>query len=669
MALLLSSSVFADPLGNVKGQQFFNGLLVRLEGGQEVFIAGDVVHSHSNLLYAVTQQKGKKAVKILWAGEIEVIDGLVTRINETAGIIKDKYSAELVSGLQVAGAGISAIKLFLRGQGKYIKEKLFGETIGVEYIRYDVNNEHLAPQLKDVSYFRHEITNKIQHIYAYVNKVVSSIENNKPIENEAELMKNIEEDTKLMLSLSESAKEVSPLLQESESWKQVESQLRKVRYLALNATFETVQELVVSQDLLTNNIRSYDADVEQKLKTTDLEVRYAPEFKEGHKYMDGVLVKLRSGKKKLVAADVLVSHIMLYNLLSKIKEDPPVKILWAGEMEIDADGNVVKVNAIAGIIEKWGLTDLFGVDGKGIDNLLSFLKEEGKSIWERLFSKMTDSDYIRNDGTNKHLHTSLIEISHFRHTVLESGFNSFLSYNFGDHFDPSFVKLLVNNVLSGIQEGKEASTFLRDHPSWSKIEVMLNDLMRLDSDKIDINYVETLQKEFRSLYENMMGELTVNIEMKGPLDFMIDDATKIVTGIRDLTKNKGKTYGAVKSFAASDLFNGQELANFNKADLFVIYLTTEACVTILTYLSPFEFDSRNVNALQETKDKLDQIQKKVNSLFLEKGIDIGEQKLVEYSKETLVSAATENSILFKKVLGDVLKVESLAIKIDRLRKR
>jgi len=88
---------------------------------------------------------------------------------------------------------------------------------------------------------------------------------------------------------------------------------------------------------------------------SDSNVKNAYQFKKGHRYMDGLLVELTSGKKKLIVADVLVSHVTLNYSLNYEKDgspakDPLVKILWAGEMEVDADGNVVKVNEIAGII-------------------------------------------------------------------------------------------------------------------------------------------------------------------------------------------------------------------------------------------------------------------------------------------------------------------------------
>ncbi len=690
-SILFAPSVFAaGPLDNVKGQQFFNGLLVQLEGGQEVFIAGDVINSHSSLLKAITQQKGKKAVKILWAGEIEVIDGLVTRINETAGIIKDKYYAELVSGLQVAGAGISAIKLFLRGQGKYIKEKLFGETTGVEYIKYDANNEHLDPRLKDVSKFRHDVSDKIEHISS-VMAVIAEEDPAFSVELEKGI-KDIKETAEFIFTMSKNAKEVSPLLKNSEYWNQVEKQLTTIiESVSKKETIDILKPLIKS---LSDKHKDFKSDLSEKLGEADIQVEYVPEFKEGHKYMDGLLVELASGKKRLIVADVLVSHRSLelslnYEKDGRLAKDLPVKILWAGEMEIDAEGNVIKVNSMAGLIKDSGLLDLFGIDGKGIDNLISFFKNEGKLIWEKFFSKMTDSDYMRYDGT--HLHPSLEKMSKFRHNVLDGGFRSNVLNMMTHAFDKtgkidrktagvedlkkledalSSAKSNIRVILPLMEEGRKISTVLRDHPNWSKIQSILRAVL----DLTETSSFGATVKELNTLYSEMIGELTfMDVEVEGMptlYTVMRSDAKIVVKGIGDLTKNKGEMYTAIKSFAASNLLDSQEATNLNEADLLVIRLTAEACVTILgtgiTAISASEFDSKNVNALQETKDKLDQIQKKVDSLFLERGIDIGKQDLVKYIEETFTLAATKTSTLFKAVFGESVYAEMLINDIYRI---
>jgi len=286
---------------------------------------------------------------------------------------------------------------------------------------------------------------------------------------------------------------------------------------------------------------------------------------------------------------------------------------------------------------------------------------------------MKDEDYIRYDGTETHLHASLEEISKFRHKGLESSLRTFLSEGVVDCFNPNetpeFVKMLAGQLLlTTFYDGKKISVFLRNHPNWSKMETMLNDFIQLDNDDIDLHSIEMLQKEMTSLYESMMDELLVDIEMQGAIDVMARDATTVVKGIGDLTKNQDKTYGAIKSFANSDLLNSQEAADLNKADLLVIHLTAEACGGILnTGISAFEFDPNNKYAFQETKDKLDQIQEKVNSLFLEQGIDTGQLDLLKYSEETFKSAGTENSPFFKEVFGKVMQVEKLVAEIERMK--
>jgi len=155
LVLLLSSTVCAYDQLNATGKHFYNGCLVINDQGEQELIVGNALASHSALI----NKFSKTPKQVLWAGELEVVDGNVTRVNETAGIIKEK--PELCKDLDQPGTGIKNLQDFLDGMGSSLKELHFTKS---DYIKYDENDEHLDPVLKYITYFRHDISRDLRSV-------------------------------------------------------------------------------------------------------------------------------------------------------------------------------------------------------------------------------------------------------------------------------------------------------------------------------------------------------------------------------------------------------------------------------------------------------------------------------------------------------------------------
>lgn len=145
--LLAMDGVYAQNNLDASGKNFFNGLLLKTKfnggGGKKYLIVGNILTNHKTLLEKVFAH-----ATVLWAGELEVIDGQVTRINETAGIIEELKLTDLTK----PGTGIKNLKEFLASEGNKLKSKYFMNT---DYISYNGKEEHLNENLKYISFFRH----------------------------------------------------------------------------------------------------------------------------------------------------------------------------------------------------------------------------------------------------------------------------------------------------------------------------------------------------------------------------------------------------------------------------------------------------------------------------------------------------------------------------------
>jgi hypothetical protein len=162
ICVIFTSTLGAQDLLGTKAQTFLTGVLVQTENGQKSLVTANILARHEWISGSFSQKHGTVVSKILWAGEIEVKDGAVTRINETAGVIIG--NRELTKGLDVQGAGIKNLKLFL-DENNAIKDRYFKNT---EFITYDPNNEDLDSRLNDVEAVRHNVRNWISAVISFL---------------------------------------------------------------------------------------------------------------------------------------------------------------------------------------------------------------------------------------------------------------------------------------------------------------------------------------------------------------------------------------------------------------------------------------------------------------------------------------------------------------------
>lgn len=156
ISLLTMDGAYAQNNLDASGKNFFNGLLLKTKFngsvGKKYLIVGNIMTRHKTL-----SEKVFAHATVLWAGELEVIDGQVTRANETAGIIEELKETDL----DQPGTGINNLKEFLANDGKVLKNKYFLNT---DYISYNGKEEHLNENLKYISFFRHAFGKDAGHI-------------------------------------------------------------------------------------------------------------------------------------------------------------------------------------------------------------------------------------------------------------------------------------------------------------------------------------------------------------------------------------------------------------------------------------------------------------------------------------------------------------------------
>ncbi|MEI6079604.1 MAG: hypothetical protein WCQ53_03075 [bacterium] len=152
--LLLSftfiSDLHAKNLFDVSGHRFLTGILVQTEDGKKDLVVGKAIISHS-WLYKGYDKTVAKIKRVLWAGEIEINNRIVLRVNETSKMIVE--DPVITQDLQIPGTGIDNLKQYLSEQ-EAVRNKYFEYT---EYLPYSLQDEHLHKNLKDVSYIRHSV--------------------------------------------------------------------------------------------------------------------------------------------------------------------------------------------------------------------------------------------------------------------------------------------------------------------------------------------------------------------------------------------------------------------------------------------------------------------------------------------------------------------------------
>ncbi len=127
--------------------EYFLWVLVGEENKPETqkLLTNDPIQRHDRLTALYMRENDlKETPNILGAGEMEKIDGKYTRINETS----QSYFKKTPDGLK-------HIENFMNGLVDY----------KIEYIKYDQENEHLAPILKILKDLRHDIRNQIGSVY------------------------------------------------------------------------------------------------------------------------------------------------------------------------------------------------------------------------------------------------------------------------------------------------------------------------------------------------------------------------------------------------------------------------------------------------------------------------------------------------------------------------
>jgi len=138
-----------------KGKRSAVGLLLRLKNGQLAFVCGSpATDGHISLYNFVNSNLPVDA--ILWHGEFESENGVITHANETAGISQD-------SGYPKDNPSIENLKKAMKEQPELFQAKLGlraieenAATAPTQWIRYHPENMHLSWQQAVLSNSRHD---------------------------------------------------------------------------------------------------------------------------------------------------------------------------------------------------------------------------------------------------------------------------------------------------------------------------------------------------------------------------------------------------------------------------------------------------------------------------------------------------------------------------------
>ncbi len=124
---------------------------------EEVLLTADPMIKHSSILdkYKKNHQLNNNyKFKVLWGGEIELIDGKFARFNETSGTVNENPSYKET-------ASIKNIE-------KFIRENPHLATQNVEFLKYDKTNEHFNESMIVLAEIRHEIPAKLGMLFAVI---------------------------------------------------------------------------------------------------------------------------------------------------------------------------------------------------------------------------------------------------------------------------------------------------------------------------------------------------------------------------------------------------------------------------------------------------------------------------------------------------------------------
>lgn len=450
--MLFSLPIFAQQtLLDAKGRSFLNGVLVMTASGRQHLLVGDMFIKHEEIVYQAAKKIGT-VNKVLWAGEIEVIDGKVTRVNETAGMVKEK--PELCEGLYqetatIKNLGIKNLRKFLDGVGIKIKKRYFSNLSGQDYILYDENNKHLEKELEYFAYYKHKLGSDIGDIKnkAYMDE--------KDVASAA--LRIIDGYGTLTLIVPElntqTWRDIKPFFEQTASGQPLDEAKfaglledfintrdkfvfdadKKIVILTPSRLSVIMQKIRKDKGSQSENISTSRPEIPPADKTDISLITFAQDLPDvaqeaktlldakGRSFLNSVLVVDASGKEHLLVGEAITSHEKIIERASK-QIGVVKKVLWAGEIEV-IEGAVTRVNETAGIItRKPELCEDLNqktatIKNLGIKNLKKFLNGTGAAIKKQYFSKLQESDYIFYDQSNEHLHESLAYLFYYRHDL------------------------------------------------------------------------------------------------------------------------------------------------------------------------------------------------------------------------------------------------------------
>ena len=153
--IFLTSSVLAQ------NKEYQIGMLIDASEDpgkvEEVLLTADPMIKHESILskYKRKHQLDKDyKFKVLWGGEIELIDGKFARFNETSGTVNENPSYKET-------ASIKNIENFIRKNPHLA-------TQNVEFLKYDPTNEHFNESMVMLAEIRHEIPARLGLVFAVI---------------------------------------------------------------------------------------------------------------------------------------------------------------------------------------------------------------------------------------------------------------------------------------------------------------------------------------------------------------------------------------------------------------------------------------------------------------------------------------------------------------------
>ena len=302
---------------NTTGSVSHVGVLVKQENGTIDLVVGSPLLGHFWLLEDYKKSFGK-VIKILWAGELEEINGKVTRVNESAGVIKTSRYFTLANGLDVVGTGINNLKNFLKAH-KDIEEKYFTNT---DYLNYSESNEHLNEYLKEASYLRHDIGEDFK-----VNDYLSFFEDPDPSIKASQRSEAFLNATTTAKSLLDHYNSIVRLFNEFDipEWQQFKSYL---------------------EPLATEQNRNYTAD-DFDAVYSKFRIRYSEIFSD-NKYKEITIVSRLTLE---VPAEMTDLDRMMKVLKNDAKDGVPLVQTIKNNIELFTEENILKLIYKAGDVE------------------------------------------------------------------------------------------------------------------------------------------------------------------------------------------------------------------------------------------------------------------------------------------------------------------------------